>query len=167
MVDTVAALDSVQPRLQCKVTAAIPRRMLGDEASLTACLQNMLMTSMLWLPHQAPVHVHVTTEAAGGAALGAGPHVGLRAAVLPPPSPAVDLTFLVIVETPGRALTAHEVASILAPFSMLPADKVRRAPFIVALAHSARPGDCPGALSGRRHRFGAVCRGRPGARHGR
>ena len=127
VMNMVAALDCAQPRLLWDVSAMarrVPPRVLGDEASVTACLQNVLLTAMLWLPRDAPVHLRVATDATAAA------HVGVRAAMQPPPVNAAagfgsepDLTFVVIVETPGRALTAHEAASILEPFSMLPVDK--------------------------------------------
>ena len=124
VVNMVAALDCVQPRLLWDADATarrLPPHVLGDEASVTACLQNVLLTAMLWLPRDAPVHLRVDIEAAAAA------HVGMRVTMQPPPvgtaDPPPDLTFVVTVETPGRALTAQEAAAILQPFSMLPADK--------------------------------------------
>ena len=126
VVNMVAALDSVQPRLLWDADATarrLPPHVLGDEASVTACLQNVLLTAMLWLPRDAPVHLRVGIEAISA------PHVGMRVTMQPPTvgaaatDPQPDLIFVVTVETPGRALTAHEAAAILEPFSMLPADK--------------------------------------------
>ncbi len=114
-----AALDCVQPRLvwESQPSPLLPARVLGDEGSLTACLENMLLTAMLWLPQDAPVHLSVS----------AAPRVALHVTTQRAPAAAGDFTLVVSAETPGRPLTAHEVASILTPFSMLPADKVRTA----------------------------------------
>ncbi len=115
----------MQPRLvwESQPSPLLPARVMGDEGSLTACLENMLLTAMLWLPQDAPVHLSVSAEAARDAA----PRVALHVTMQRAPAAAGDFTLIVSAETPGRPLTTHEVASILTPFSMLPADKVRTA----------------------------------------
>ena len=115
------ALDCLHQRLtwESQPTPALPARVLGDENSLTACLENLLLTALLWLPQDVPVQLLVTAEALREAAAHVEVHVTMQRA----PPAAGDFTLVISAVTPGRPLTPHEVASILAPFSMLPADK--------------------------------------------
>jgi signal transduction histidine kinase len=121
VVDMVAALDCVQPCLECsfepEAMPPLPSWVVGDEGSIAACLQNLLITSLLWLPRKGPVRLHISTAEVAQAS-----HVGLRVTAQPPPA-SYDLLLVISVETPGRALTAQELDSILTPFAMLPADK--------------------------------------------
>ena len=63
------------------------------------------------------MRLHISTAEVAQAS-----HVGLRVTAQPPPA-SYDLLLVISVETPGRALTAQELDSILTPFAMLPADK--------------------------------------------
>ena len=111
------ALDCLHQRLtwESQPTPPLPTRVLGDESSLTACLENLLLTALLWLPQDAPVELRVSAEAA--------PHVEMHVTMQRAPAAAGDFTLVISAVTPGRPLTPHEVASVLTPFSMLPADK--------------------------------------------
>lgn len=121
VVDMVTALDCVQSCLEWtfepQPVPPLPPWVVGDEGSIVACLQNLLITSLLWLPRKGPVGLHISTAEANV------PHVGLSVTAQPPPAPTYDLMLVISVETPGRALTAQELDSILTPFAMLPADK--------------------------------------------
>ena len=117
------ALDCMHQRLTwvSQPTPALPTRVLGDESSLSACLENLLLTALLWLPQDAPVQLLVSAEAAAHVEV----HVAMQRAPSAPsvPSAAGDFILVISAVTPGRPLTPHEVASVLTPFSMLPADK--------------------------------------------
>ena len=137
-VRVVQALDCVPSRLtwmdEYTPDPPLPERVLGDEAALTACLHNMLITSMLWLPH-GPLHLHIGAyvegeepeEAELAASAGAQLSVTAQKVVQDSSSAASasprKFTLRVSVTTPGRPLTAAEVDAAFAPFSMLPVDK--------------------------------------------
>ena len=137
-VHMVQALDCVPSRLtwmdEYTPDPPLPERVLGDEAALTACLHNMLITSMLWLPH-GPLHLHIGAyvegeepeEAELAASAGAQLSVTAQKVVQDSSSAASasprKFTLRVSVTTPGRPLTAAEVDAAFAPFSMLPVDK--------------------------------------------
>ena len=114
------ALDCLHQRLtwESQPSPPLPARVLGDESSLTACLENLLLTALLWLPQDAPVQLLVSAEAREAA-----PHVEMHVSMQRAPAAAGDFTLVISAVTPGRPLTPHEVASVLTPFSMLPADK--------------------------------------------
>ena len=138
-VRVVQALDCVPLRLtwtdEFTPNPPLPERVLGDEAALTACLHNMLITSMLWLPHGAPLQLHIGAYVEGeepeeadlAASAGVQLSVAAQKAVQDSSSAAGasprKFTVRVGVTTPGRPLTAAEVDAACAPFSMLPADK--------------------------------------------
>jgi signal transduction histidine kinase len=136
-VRVVQMLDCVPSRLtwtgQYTPDPPLPERVLGDEAALTACMHNMLITSMLWLPHGQPLHLHIGAYAEGEepeeAVLPAGVQLSVTAQKAVQDSSSVAgasprmFTLRVSVTTPGRPLTGAEVDAAFAPFSMLPADK--------------------------------------------
>ena len=139
-VRVVQALDCVPSRLmwtgEYTPDPPLPERVLGDEAALTACLHNMLITSMLWLPQGQPLHLHIGAYVAEGeepkeavlpALAGVQLSVTAQKAVQDSSSVAGasprTFTLRVSMMAPGRPLTAAEVDAAFAPFSMLPVDK--------------------------------------------
>ena len=133
----VQALDCVPSRLtwtdEYTPNPPLPERVLGDEAALTACLHNMLITSMLWLPPGQPLQLHIgayvegeepmAEAASAGAQLSVTAEKAVRDSSTAASAAPRKFTLRVSVTTPGRPLTTAEVDAAFAPFSMLPVDK--------------------------------------------
>jgi signal transduction histidine kinase len=119
---------------------ALPERVLGDEAALEACLQNVLLCAVR-LGASAPTRTSVQLRVAAEASPPSPPHspradvvqLHVTARVAPANECGSDLAgasrgpgafcLVVTAETPGRPLTADEIDALLSPFGMAPPTK--------------------------------------------
>lgn len=127
VVEMVAALEADPSRLvwASEPLPLLPPQVLGDEGTLTACLENVCLAALRWLPsaHASGdnVRLRILTEhriVNDEVMLSATAHASEKTGA------SVDeFTLVIECEVPGRPLTAQEIDAVLAPFSMMPADK--------------------------------------------
>jgi signal transduction histidine kinase len=129
VLDTVRALDTVPPLLVpvFDPAAPLPRVALGDDVALAAAVMNVTLAALrmgAW-KENVPVRLRIAAQLRACEPPAAGARVTVRvAAEAPPDLPAgTEVLLRAAAEAPGRPLTPLEVAALMAPYGLFPADK--------------------------------------------
>ena len=144
VLDTVHSVDSVPPRLVLMFdpAAPLPRVALGDDVALAAALMNVSLAALrmgAW-KEGVPVRMRIAAQLRARGPLPEGAAFTLRVAAEQHPADAAagapvpqearrdppagtEVLLRVAAEAPGRPLTPLEVAALMAPYGLLPADK--------------------------------------------